>query len=138
SYFSQKDVLALSLPPSALLPSLPLRWQSPPLQARRGQSLAGWPLAVATSARCPATCPFTGAVLRAAAALARWPWPPLRAASSAGGRPLQVGLGRGLAVGGRPYMGAGRGWPPLLLAAFAGKIQQEHVERFYAIQSHDT
>ncbi|RWV77859.1 hypothetical protein GW17_00061258 [Ensete ventricosum] len=32
--------------------------------------------------------------------------PPLRAAVA--------GLGRGLVVGGRPYMGAGRGWLPLL------------------------
>ncbi|RWW08688.1 hypothetical protein GW17_00027857 [Ensete ventricosum] len=31
-------------------------------------------------------------------------------------RPLAGGLGRGLAVGGRPYMGASRGWPPLLFA----------------------
>ncbi|RRT34191.1 hypothetical protein B296_00032153 [Ensete ventricosum] len=57
--------------------------------------------------------------------------------------PLAGGLGRSwlplaanLAVGGRPCMGAGRGWLPLLLAVFATKMQQEHVERFYAIQSH--
>ncbi|RWW16419.1 hypothetical protein GW17_00019700 [Ensete ventricosum] len=53
-------------------------------------------------------------------------------------RPLVGGLGRGLAVGGRPCMGVGRGWPPLLLAGFAAKMQQECVERFYAIQSHHT
>ncbi|RWW20974.1 hypothetical protein GW17_00014889 [Ensete ventricosum] len=77
--------------------------------------------------------------------------PPLRAAapvSGAGlpcglalvavGRPLAGGLGRGLAVGGRPCIGVGRGWPPLLLASFTTKIQQERVERFYVIQSHHT
>ncbi|RRT31877.1 hypothetical protein B296_00058536, partial [Ensete ventricosum] len=53
-------------------------------------------------------------------------WPPFRA-----------GPGRGLAVGGRPYIGAGRGWSPLLIF-FAAKMQQERVERFYAIQSHHT
>ncbi|RWV78836.1 hypothetical protein BHE74_00058971 [Ensete ventricosum] len=34
-------------------------------------------------------------------------------------RPLRAGLSSDLAVGGRPCIGAGRGWPPLLLAAFA-------------------
>ncbi|RWW55280.1 hypothetical protein BHE74_00038097 [Ensete ventricosum] len=42
------------------------------------------------------------------------------------GRPLAGGLGHALAVGGRPCMGAGRGWLPLLLAAFTVKTQQEH------------
>ncbi|RWV80465.1 hypothetical protein GW17_00058266, partial [Ensete ventricosum] len=59
------------------------------------------------------------------ASLSGWPW--LQPAA-----PLQ-GLGHGLAVGGRPCMGAGRGWSPLLLTAFAAKTQQERVERFYAI-----
>ncbi|RWV81628.1 hypothetical protein GW17_00056931 [Ensete ventricosum] len=36
----------------------------------------------------------------------------------AAGYPLAGGLGRDLTVGGRPCMGTGRGWPPLLLAAF--------------------
>ncbi|RWV76780.1 hypothetical protein GW17_00062502 [Ensete ventricosum] len=36
-------------------------------------------------------------------------------------RPLRAGLGRGLAVGGRPCMGADHSWPPLLLAAFTAK-----------------
>ncbi|RWV95868.1 hypothetical protein GW17_00041463 [Ensete ventricosum] len=62
---------------------------------------------------------------------------PFGLALVAASRPLIGGLGRGLAVGGRPYSGAGRGWPPLL-AAFAAKIQQECIERFYAIQSHHT
>ncbi|RWW13298.1 hypothetical protein GW17_00022996 [Ensete ventricosum] len=38
------------------------------------------------------------------------------------GRPLVGGLGCGLAVGGRPCMRAGRGWPPLLHAAFVAKM----------------
>ncbi|RWV95810.1 hypothetical protein GW17_00041527 [Ensete ventricosum] len=44
---------------------------------------------------------------------------------------LRAGLGRrrlplaaGLPVGGRPYIGAGRGWPPLLLDAFAAKTKE--------------
>ncbi|RRT45080.1 hypothetical protein B296_00018537 [Ensete ventricosum] len=36
--------------------------------------------------------------------------------------PLAGGLGRGQAVDGRPCMGAGCGWPPLLLADFAAKM----------------
>ncbi|RWV82408.1 hypothetical protein GW17_00056094, partial [Ensete ventricosum] len=52
--------------------------------------------------------------------------------------PLTGGLGHGLAMGAQPCMGAGRGWPPLHLAAFAANMQQEHIERFYAIQSHHT
>ncbi|RRT36150.1 hypothetical protein B296_00048251 [Ensete ventricosum] len=51
------------------------------------------------------------------------------------GRPLARGRGRGrlslsagLAVCGRPCMGAGRGWPPLLLAAFIANTQQERVD----------
>ncbi|RRT63478.1 hypothetical protein B296_00030410, partial [Ensete ventricosum] len=63
---------------------------------------------------------------------------PFGLALIAASRPLAGGLGRGLAVGGRPYMGAGRGWPPLLFATFVVKTQQEHVERFYVIQSHHT
>ncbi|RWW00676.1 hypothetical protein BHE74_00013092 [Ensete ventricosum] len=106
--------------------------------------------------------PFVGAALQAAAALAGWrqsivpaggasaqshrPLLPLAGtaglpfglALAAANRPLAGGLGRSLAVGGRPSMGACRGWPPLLLASFAMKIQQKHVERFYAIQSHHT
>ncbi|RWV77146.1 hypothetical protein GW17_00062071 [Ensete ventricosum] len=70
---------------------------------------------------------------------------PLQGAFAVADRPLTGGLGRnrlplaaGLAVGGQPCMGVGRGWPPLLLAAFAAKTQQEHIKRFYAIQSHHT
>ncbi|RRT54342.1 hypothetical protein B296_00022331, partial [Ensete ventricosum] len=44
--------------------------------------------------------------------------------------------GLALAVGGRPYMEAGRGWPLLLLVAFATKTQQERVERFYVKFAH--
>ncbi|RWW10577.1 hypothetical protein GW17_00025875, partial [Ensete ventricosum] len=36
--------------------------------------------------------------------------------------PLRADPGRILAVGGRPYMGAGRGWLPLLVATFAAKM----------------
>ncbi|RZS22617.1 hypothetical protein BHM03_00055419, partial [Ensete ventricosum] len=89
-------------------------------KAGRGrQPLAGWSLAAAPLAsvsRAAAPCGLAIPVVPAGAAPA----------------------GRGLAMGGRPCMGAGRGWLPLLLAAFAAKTQQEHVERFYAIQSHHT
>ncbi|RZR73187.1 hypothetical protein BHM03_00021236, partial [Ensete ventricosum] len=37
------------------------------------------------------------------------------------GRPPVGGLGHGLVVGGRPCMGAGRGWSRLLQAAFTAK-----------------
>ncbi|RZS15163.1 hypothetical protein BHM03_00046949 [Ensete ventricosum] len=70
------------------------------------------------------------------------PWPALLPTSAApyGRRwpPSRAGPGRNLAVGGQPCMGAGRGWSPLLLAAFTTKTQQEHVERLYAIHSHHT
>ncbi|RWW54129.1 hypothetical protein BHE74_00039309 [Ensete ventricosum] len=46
---------------------------------------------------------------------------PCGLALAAASRPLTRGLGHGLAVGGRPCMGAGRGCPPFLLAAFAMK-----------------
>ncbi|RWW46184.1 hypothetical protein BHE74_00047906 [Ensete ventricosum] len=42
-------------------------------------------------------------------------------ALAASSRPLAGGHCRGLTVGGRPCIGAGRGWPPLLLAGFAAK-----------------
>ncbi|RWV83174.1 hypothetical protein GW17_00055260 [Ensete ventricosum] len=64
-------------------------------------------------------------------------WVPLSPPRFRSSRPLTRGPGRGLVVGGRPCMGADRGWPSLL-AAFAAKMQQERVERFYAIQSHHT
>ncbi|RRT44212.1 hypothetical protein B296_00050430, partial [Ensete ventricosum] len=60
---------------------------------------------------------------------------PFGLALAASSRPLAGGLSRGLAVGGWPCIGAGHGWTHLLLAAFAAKTQQEHVERFYTIQS---
>ncbi|RRT57973.1 hypothetical protein B296_00036450 [Ensete ventricosum] len=112
SSFSQKDALALSLPPSAPPPPLLLckrqgwsragRWRSPPCKRAAGSR----PLRAGHSSPCPQA------------------------------PPLWAGLGRGLAIGGRPYMGAGRGWSPLLLVAFAAKMQQKCVKRFYAIQSH--
>ncbi|RZS26147.1 hypothetical protein BHM03_00059454 [Ensete ventricosum] len=68
---------------------------------------------------------------------------PLDGALAMAGRPLDGGLSRsrlpltaGLAMGGRPCMGAGRGWRPLLLAAFAAKMQQEYIEQFYMILSY--
>ncbi|RRT34167.1 hypothetical protein B296_00053582, partial [Ensete ventricosum] len=63
---------------------------------------------------------------------------PCGVALAAASRPLVEGLGYDLAVGGRPCIGAGRGWRPLLLATFAMKTQQECIERFYMIQSHHT
>ncbi|RWV83420.1 hypothetical protein GW17_00054975 [Ensete ventricosum] len=45
---------------------------------------------------------------------------PCGLALAATGHPLKGGRGCGLAVGGRHYMGAGRGWSPLL-TAFAAK-----------------
>ncbi|RWW71190.1 hypothetical protein BHE74_00021081, partial [Ensete ventricosum] len=68
---------------------------------------------------------------------------PLRVAAAPSGAGLPYGLAlaaadRGMAVGGMPFMGAGHGWQPLLLTAFAVKMQQECVERFYAIKSHHT
>ncbi|RWW50690.1 hypothetical protein BHE74_00043030 [Ensete ventricosum] len=58
---------------------------------------------------------------------------PLLAALDACDRPY-----RGLAMAGRPYRGPGYGHPPPFLTAFATKMQQVCVERFYAIQSHHT
>ncbi|RWW36614.1 hypothetical protein BHE74_00058355 [Ensete ventricosum] len=43
---------------------------------------------------------------------------PFKLALAAANRPLTGGLGRGLTVVGRPCLGAGCGWPPLLLATF--------------------
>ncbi|RRT36943.1 hypothetical protein B296_00054647, partial [Ensete ventricosum] len=42
------------------------------------------------------------------------------------GRPLARGLARGLAVGGQPCMGAGRGWSPLL-TVFAVKTTRRMI-----------
>ncbi|RWW21053.1 hypothetical protein GW17_00014804 [Ensete ventricosum] len=42
------------------------------------------------------------------------------------GRPIVGGLGRSRP--GQPCMGAGYGWPPLLLVAFAAKTQEECIE----------
>ncbi|RWV81205.1 hypothetical protein GW17_00057398 [Ensete ventricosum] len=75
---------------------------------------------------------------------------------AAGNRPLRPGRSRSclrgcchcgwplsvapLQVAGRPCKGAGRGHArlPLVRASFTAKMQQERVERFYAIQSHHT
>ncbi|RWV97400.1 hypothetical protein GW17_00039811 [Ensete ventricosum] len=72
---------------------------------------------------------------------------PRATATPVGDRPLQGGLGcsppplaGGLAAADRPCKGAGHGLARLSLAraSFATKTQQEHVERFYTIQSHHT
>ncbi|RRT31764.1 hypothetical protein B296_00056490 [Ensete ventricosum] len=50
---------------------------------------------------------------------------PLQAAATPCGcrwPPFQAGHGRDLDVGDRPYMGIGRGWPPLLITAFIAKM----------------
>ncbi|RWW55097.1 hypothetical protein BHE74_00038281, partial [Ensete ventricosum] len=53
--------------------------------------------------------------------------------------PLRAGPGRTRSPPCRgPWPRPCRGWPPLLLAAFTAKTQQERVERFYVIQSHHT
>ncbi|RRT50713.1 hypothetical protein B296_00007833 [Ensete ventricosum] len=66
--------------------------------------------------------------------------------TSVGVTPLRAGHGRcpcGLAAAGHPYSCPGRQLSPLqgacpLMAAFAVKIQEEHIEHFYMIQSHHT
>ncbi|RZS15969.1 hypothetical protein BHM03_00047896 [Ensete ventricosum] len=98
-------------------------------------ALAGWPQPTVPAGGCRPRgrcfCPYEWLPpLAGAAGL------PFGLALAAASRPLVGGLGRGLAMGGRPCMGAGRGWLPLLLVAFAVKMQQECVERFYTILSH--
>ncbi|RWW12803.1 hypothetical protein GW17_00023515, partial [Ensete ventricosum] len=73
-----------------------------------------------------------------------WAGCPCKGVLAVADHPLTGGLSRSrlplavsLAMGGRPCMGAGRGWSPLL-AVFVAKMQQECAERFYAIQSHHT
>ncbi|RWW00680.1 hypothetical protein GW17_00036344 [Ensete ventricosum] len=67
----------------------------------------------ATYARRHQPCPWATAHAGSFPCKGLWPW------SVA---PLQGALvAVGLAVGGQPYMQAGHGWPPLLLAAFTGK-----------------
>ncbi|RRT35644.1 hypothetical protein B296_00036633 [Ensete ventricosum] len=65
--------------------------------------------------------PYRLLSLRVATAPCRRRWPPFWAGPGRNIRPLARGLGRGLAMGGRPCMGAGRGSSPLLLSAFATK-----------------
>ncbi|RWV97169.1 hypothetical protein GW17_00040061 [Ensete ventricosum] len=68
---------------------------------------------------------------------------PLQGALAMAGHPLAGGLGRsrlllttGLAVGGRPYMGAGRGWPPLLLVACENAARTRKMILRDSISSH--
>ncbi|RWW59928.1 hypothetical protein BHE74_00033106 [Ensete ventricosum] len=145
SSFSQKDALT-PLAPSAS-PSPPLL----PLPLPRGVHPCGCPCQGAFTPAAygsPAAGPLCGR--HTESGCARGQLLPLRDVApasgvglpdglvlAAAGSPLVGGLSRGLAMGGRPCMGAGRDWPPLLVA-FAAKIQQECIERFYAIQSHHT
>ncbi|RWW64990.1 hypothetical protein BHE74_00027739, partial [Ensete ventricosum] len=77
--------------------------------SRRPYWRQGWPRAIAPVGTLQ-LAPFAGATGL-----------PFGLALVAANRPLAGGLGHGLAMGGRPCMGAGRGWPPLLLAAFTAK-----------------
>ncbi|RWW37111.1 hypothetical protein BHE74_00057817, partial [Ensete ventricosum] len=90
------------------------------------------PLLVCRSRPCLQVPPLWDATPASGAGL------PCGLALAVAGCPLAGGLGRGQAVDGRPFMGDGCGWPPLLLAAFAAKMQQERVEQFYMIQSQHT
>ncbi|RWV90733.1 hypothetical protein GW17_00047042 [Ensete ventricosum] len=90
----------------------------------RGGHPCGWPRAAAP---CELPAPDPLCERRATSGCARERLSPLRAGRSRPSRerlsPLLAGdVGHGLAVGGRPCMGAGRGWPPLLLTAFAAKM----------------
>ncbi|RWW43642.1 hypothetical protein BHE74_00050668, partial [Ensete ventricosum] len=63
----------------------------------------------------------------------RWRPPPVQVALNTAGRPLAGDQ----AVADRPCWRPSRGWPPILiLTMFAAKMQQERIERFYAIGSH--
>ncbi|RWW71059.1 hypothetical protein BHE74_00021224 [Ensete ventricosum] len=117
-------------------------WHCPYSLAAGKEPLAGWPLvASGASARRRPSCGHRARSQSPACRLL-----PLRVVATCGllpmraAAPLQGGLGcsrlalaAGLAVGGRPYKGVGHGWPPLLLTTFTAKMQQERVERFYAI-----
>ncbi|RWW03530.1 hypothetical protein GW17_00033308 [Ensete ventricosum] len=120
--------------------SHPTRGGHPCDRCRRPCWQQGWPQAVD-----PCGCPAVGPLCRrratnrcarglAVAGCARKRRPcwlmPLRAKSASltgccpcerHRPPLRAGPGRSLGVGGRPYMGADRGWPPLLLATFTVK-----------------
>ncbi|RWW64343.1 hypothetical protein BHE74_00028424, partial [Ensete ventricosum] len=126
SSFSPKDALTPLSPstPSSLL--LLRRWRLPlPTGSRPAKSQA--PLWLAQSPLVATGLAAGGSPLRAP-----YSWPPLRAlrykrsallpAGAAPCRrrwpPFRAGPSRG-----QPYMGAGRGWPPLLFAAFTVKMQ---------------
>ncbi|RWV96867.1 hypothetical protein GW17_00040388 [Ensete ventricosum] len=110
------------------------RWQPLlPLLASR-LAASGSPLRAPCSrpplraSRCKRLCPRAGhsrsypraiaAPMGSASARRRRPF---RASPGCSQPPTCRGLGRGLAVGGQPCMGADHGWPPLLTAAFAAK-----------------
>ncbi|RZS28297.1 hypothetical protein BHM03_00061870 [Ensete ventricosum] len=155
--FSQKDALiplAPSTPPSSSFLPLHKRWQPLPPDSHLAKGRP--PLRSVAPCRRLQPAPFAGAALQASVLaggchpfglavadrarrrcpcqlLPRQVASPLRVAAPPSGAGLPYGLAlavanRGLAVGGRPYIGAGRGRQPLLLTAFAVKIQQERVE----------
>ncbi|RWW23571.1 hypothetical protein GW17_00012176 [Ensete ventricosum] len=115
-----KDALTPLSPSTPSPPPLSLRRRRLPLPLAaalpRGDNPGGRPLDETLAGALQPT-PFVGAALQEAvaptAAMPCWRLPPLPA-----------GLGRGMAVGGRPCMGASRGWPPLLLAAFVVKCNK--------------
>ncbi|RWW24722.1 hypothetical protein GW17_00010967 [Ensete ventricosum] len=154
SSFSQKDALTPLTPSAPSSPSLlPLRKRRLPLPTG-SHPTEGWPplrpapsplLAVGLAAGdSPLKAPYSQPALRARLCPQA---PPLQAATPATmpaslagcypcerrWPPLRAGPDHGLVVGGRPCKGAARGWPPILLAAFGAKMQQECVEQFYAI-----
>ncbi|RWW66033.1 hypothetical protein BHE74_00026624, partial [Ensete ventricosum] len=80
-------------------------------------------LAVGGCAVPAGSCPLQAALAVVGCHVGAWPW-------------VDAPAG-GMAMAGHPYRWSGHGWLPLL-AMFTVKTQQEHVEQFYAIQSHYT
>ncbi|RZR84476.1 hypothetical protein BHM03_00011324, partial [Ensete ventricosum] len=91
------------------------RWRLSPLRA--GHSRSCLRVALLLTGAAPAGCYPRGWLPPRAGAVGL----PCRLALTTAGRPLVGGLGRDLAMGGRPYMGVGRGWSRLLLIAFTAK-----------------
>ncbi|RZS11290.1 hypothetical protein BHM03_00042601 [Ensete ventricosum] len=111
---------ALSSPLQATVPRLCLRAAAAPAGWPQLDVPAGWPqLDVPAGGCCPLEWCFSTQAppLRAAAPTGAAGLPFGLALAAASRRPFVWGLGCGLAVGGRPCMGAGHGWPPLLLVA---------------------
>ncbi|RRT35906.1 hypothetical protein B296_00013775 [Ensete ventricosum] len=117
SSFSPKDALT-PLSPSAPSPPLLLRrWRLPLPCQKSGTPVAG---AVAPAGdRAGRGRPTVGPLCRRRAISDQLFFPQAPPLTGAAGLPF----GLALAVGGQSYMGAGRGWPPLLLAAFTMQMQ---------------